>query len=47
MPLVQLSEQGGARSKENQFLEFHREKLLPDVARDVEAAKNAIKVAER
>lgn len=47
MPLVHLSEQGGVRSKENQFLEFHWEMLRPDVAHDVETAKNAIKVAER
>lgn len=42
MPLVHLSEQNGVRTKENQFLEFHWEKLRPDVARDVETAKNAI-----
>lgn len=41
MPLVHYSEQNGVRSKENQFLEFHWEKLRPDVAKDVETAKNA------
>lgn len=42
MPLVHLSEQNGERTKENQYLEFHWEKLRPDVARDIEAAKNAV-----
>lgn len=41
MPLVHLSEQNGVRTKENQYLEFHWEKLRPDVAKDVETAKNA------
>ncbi len=45
MPLVHYSEQNGVRSKENQLLEFHWEKLRPDVARDVETAKSAIVVA--
>lgn len=42
MPLVHYSEQDGVRSKENQRLLFHWEKLRPDVAKDVETAKNAI-----
>jgi hypothetical protein len=42
MPLVHYSEQNGVRSKENQQLTFHWEKLRPDVARDVETAKNAV-----
>ena len=42
MPLVHYSEQNGVRSKENQRLTFHWEKLRPDVARDVETARNAI-----
>ncbi len=41
MPLVHYSEQNGVRSKENQFLEFHWEKLRPDVAEDVATAKSA------
>ncbi len=41
MPLVHYSEQNGVRSKENQFLEFHWEKLRPDVAKDVATAKSA------
>jgi hypothetical protein len=41
MPLVHYSEQGGTRSKENDKLRFHWEKIRPDVAHDVEIAKNA------
>jgi hypothetical protein len=41
MPLVHYSEQNGVRSKENQRLEFHWEKIRPDVAKDIETAKNA------
>jgi hypothetical protein len=41
MPLVHYSEQNGVRSKENQQLTFHWEKLRPDVEKDVETAKNA------
>ena len=41
MPLVHYSEQGGVRTKENQYLEFHWEKLRPDVAKDIDIAKNA------
>ena len=41
MPLVHYSEQDGVRSKENQYLTFHWEKLRPDVAKDIETAKNA------
>jgi hypothetical protein len=42
MPLVHLSEQNGVRTKENQYLEFHWEKLRPDVARDIETAKTSV-----
>ena len=42
MPLVHYSEQNGVRTKENQQLTFHWEKLRPDVAKDVETAKNAV-----
>lgn len=42
MPLVHYSEQNGVRSKENQRLLFHWEKLRPDVARDVEIAKKSV-----
>ena len=41
MPLVHYSEQGGVRSEENKSLEFHWEKIRPDVAKDVETARNA------
>ena len=41
MPLVHYSEQNGVRSKENQRLMFHWEKIRPDVAKDVETARNA------
>lgn len=41
MPLVHYSEQNGVRSKENQRLLFHWEKIRPDVARDLETAKQA------
>ena len=42
MPLVHYSEQNGVRSKENQRLEFHWEKIRSDVAKDIETAKNAV-----
>ena len=42
MPLTHYSEQNGVRSKENQRLLFHWEKLRPDVARDVETAKKSV-----
>lgn len=41
MPLVHYSEQNGVRSEENKHLTFHWEKLGPDVAKDIETAKNA------
>jgi hypothetical protein len=41
MPLVHYSEQNGVRSKENQFLQFHWEKIRPDVAKDIETASKA------
>ncbi len=42
MPLTHYSEQNGVRSKENQRLLFHWEKLRPDVAKDVEIAKKSV-----
>ena len=42
MPLVHYSEQNGVRSKENQQLLFHWEKLRPGVAKDVETAKESV-----
>jgi hypothetical protein len=39
MPLVHYSEQNGVRSKENQRLTFHWEKLRADVAKDIKIAK--------
>ena len=47
MPLVHYSEQNGVRSKENQYLEFHWEKIRPDVAKDVETARNALVASAR
>jgi hypothetical protein len=41
MPLVHYSEQNGVRSEENKHLTFHWEKIRPDVAKDIEIAKNA------
>jgi hypothetical protein len=41
MPLVHYSEQNGVRSKENQSLMFHWEKIRPDVAKDLTIATNA------
>ena len=41
MPLVHLSQQGGKESKENFYLTFHWEKIRPDVAKDIEIAKQA------
>ncbi|WP_018614685.1 hypothetical protein [Segetibacter koreensis] len=40
-PLVHYSEQNGLRSEENKRLTFHWEKLRPDVAKDIQTAKNA------
>ena len=42
MPLTHYSEQNGVRSKENQYLLFHWEKLRPDLLKDIEIAKNAV-----
>jgi hypothetical protein len=42
MPLVHYSEQDGVRSKENQSLLFHWEKIRPNVARDMEIVENAV-----
>jgi hypothetical protein len=42
MPLTHYSEQNGVRSKENQYLLFHWEKLRPDLLKDIEVAKNAV-----
>jgi hypothetical protein len=41
MPLVHYSEQNGVRSEENKHLTFHWKKIRPDVARDIEIARNA------
>jgi hypothetical protein len=41
MPLVHYSEQNGFRSEENKHLTFHWKKIRPDVAKDIETAKNA------
>ncbi|MGD1045803.1 MAG: glycoside hydrolase family 20 zincin-like fold domain-containing protein [Bacteroidota bacterium] len=41
MPLVHYSEQDGKSWKENDRLRFHWDLLRPDVAKDVEIAKNA------
>ena len=41
MPLVHYSEQNGVRSEENRHLTFHWRKVRPDVAKDIETAKNA------
>jgi hypothetical protein len=41
MPLVHFSEQDGKHWKENDHLRFHWEHLRPEVAKDVEIAKNA------
>lgn len=42
MPLVHFSEQDGKSWKENDHLRFHWALLRPDVAKDIEIAKNAI-----
>ncbi|MEJ7767843.1 MAG: glycoside hydrolase family 20 zincin-like fold domain-containing protein, partial [Chitinophagaceae bacterium] len=41
MPLVHYSEENGRPWRENDHLRFHWEKIRPDVAKDVEYAKNA------
>lgn len=41
MPLVHYSEQDGKSWKENDHLRFHWHNLRPDVAKDIEIAKNA------
>jgi hypothetical protein len=41
MPLVHFSEQDGKHWKENDHLRFHWEHLRPEVAKDIEIAKNA------
>jgi hypothetical protein len=41
MPLVHYSEQDGKSWKENDHIRFHWEKLRPDVAKDIEIAKNS------
>lgn len=41
MPLVHYSEQRGVRSEENKHLTFHWRKIRPDVAKDIEKARNA------
>jgi hypothetical protein len=42
MPLVHYSEQDGKSWKENDHLRFHWELLRPDVANDIEIAKNSV-----
>ena len=42
MPLVHYSEQDGKNWKENDHWRFHWALLRPDVARDIEIAKNAV-----
>jgi hypothetical protein len=41
MPLVHFSEQDGKHWKENDHLRFHWELVRPEVAKDIEIAKNA------
>lgn len=43
MPLTHLSEQDGKPWQENDHLRFHWEILRPDVARDIEIAREAVK----
>ncbi len=42
MPLVHYSEQDGKHWKENDHLRFHWQTIRVDVARDIDAAKNAV-----
>ncbi len=42
MPLVHYTEQNGERTKANDLLRFHWQKLRLDVARDVEIARDAV-----
>ncbi|MES2647958.1 MAG: hypothetical protein V4717_13850 [Bacteroidota bacterium] len=42
MPLVHYSEQNGVRSKENQSLLFHWEKIRPEVAKDISIATSSM-----
>lgn len=42
MPLVHYSEQDGKHWKENDHLRFHWEKLIPEVLKDIEVAKQAV-----
>ena len=41
MPLVHYSEQDGKPWKENDHLRFHWKIIRPDVAKDIQTAKNA------
>ena len=43
MPLTHLSEQNGVRSKENTLLRWHWALTRPDVARDIEIARHAVR----
>jgi hypothetical protein len=43
MPLVHYSEQDGKNWKENDHLRFHWRLIRPDVVKDVETAKNAVR----
>ncbi|MEO8405685.1 MAG: hypothetical protein ABI480_13850, partial [Chitinophagaceae bacterium] len=42
MPLTHYSEQDGKPWQENDHLRFHWEKLRPDVAKDIDTAKNSV-----
>jgi hypothetical protein len=42
MPLVHYSEQDGKHWKENDHLRFHWRLIRPDVAKDIETARNAV-----
>jgi len=47
MPLVHFSESDNKHWKENDHLRFHWEKLRPDVARDIETARNTKEYAAK
>ena len=47
MPLVHLSEQDGNSWKENDHLRFHWRLLRPDVLRDIETARDAVRIFDR
>jgi hypothetical protein len=45
MPLVHFTEQNGNRSKENDQLRFHWEKLRAEVAKDIESSRKTVFVS--